>query len=89
MNKVRDAASAEPLNNATHLGGDEHDVDVLTEGGALGVHDAEEESVGEAEGGAGLHRGEDARVELRLRGVGDEEHDEVGLGDDVEGLAET
>ena len=44
--------------------------------------------MGEAEGGAGLHGGEDARVHLRLRGVGDEEHDEVGLGDDVEGLAE-
>ena len=27
-------------------------------------------------------------VQLRLRGVGDEEHDEVGLGDDVERLAE-
>ena len=37
---------------------------------------------------AELHGGEDARVHLRLRGVGDEEHDEVRLGDDVEGLAE-
>ena len=70
------------------LGGDEDDVDVLAEGLAVGVHDAEEEAVGEAEGGAGLHGGEDAGVHLRLRGVGDEEHDEVGLGDDVEGLAE-
>ena len=37
---------------------------------------------------AGLHGGEDAGVHLRLRGVGDEQHHEVGLGDDVEGLAE-
>mmetsp|Transcript_79567 Transcript_79567/g.192796 ORF Transcript_79567/g.192796 Transcript_79567/m.192796 type:complete len:601 (-) Transcript_79567:30-1832(-) len=67
---------------------DEDDVDVLAEGFAVGGHDAEKEAVGEAEGGAGLHGGEDARVHLSLRGIGDEEHDEVGLGDDVEGLAE-
>ena len=39
-------------------------------------------------GTSDLHGCEEARIELGLRPVGDEQDDEVALGDDLKGLAE-
>ena len=70
------------------LGAHGDDVDVVGEGGAHVVEVPEEEAVRQAERGAGLEVGEDLLEERGLGGIGDQEDDEVGLGDDVEHLAE-
>mmetsp|Transcript_8261 Transcript_8261/g.19256 ORF Transcript_8261/g.19256 Transcript_8261/m.19256 type:complete len:303 (-) Transcript_8261:45-953(-) len=66
------------------LGGDEDDVDVLTELLAARLEVAEEEAVGEAEGGTLLEERLDlGLVIVGLGGVGDEQHDEVRLLDHI------
>ena len=49
---------------------------------------SEQEAVRQPEGRTRLQRLEDARVELRLRGVGDEQDHQVRLRDDVEHLSQ-
>jgi hypothetical protein len=44
--------------------------------------------VGKAEGGTGLHGGEDLLVELGLGSIGDEENNKVGILDNIEDLTE-
>mmetsp|Transcript_25254 Transcript_25254/g.63637 ORF Transcript_25254/g.63637 Transcript_25254/m.63637 type:complete len:468 (+) Transcript_25254:613-2016(+) len=70
------------------LGRDQHHVDVGAELSALVLHHAEQEAVRQAQGGAGLHGGQDARVQLGLGSVGDEQNDHVAVGDDVKDLAQ-
>lgn len=74
------ALHVEVANRRAHaLGGAEHDIDVRAELGALVFHDAEEEAMGKAEGGPGLHGRQDARVQLGLHGIG------LGGGEDSSG----
>mmetsp|Transcript_21569 Transcript_21569/g.43585 ORF Transcript_21569/g.43585 Transcript_21569/m.43585 type:complete len:552 (+) Transcript_21569:94-1749(+) len=82
------ALLVEAADGGSHaLGADGDDVHVLREGLADGVEVSEEEAVGEAEGGAGLHGREDLLVQLGLGGVADQEHDKVGLLDHLPHLA--
>ena len=76
-------------NRRTHtLRRDEHDVDVVAKLRPLRVHHPEQESVRQPERRARLHRRQNARVHLRLRRIGDQQHHQVALRDDVERLPE-
>eukprot|EP00983_Pelagomonas_calceolata_P078253 1154202-Pelagomonas_calceolata.AAC.7 len=52
---------------STHLGGHQHHVDVLAEVNAIALHHTKQESVGQAQGGTGLHGSQQAGVQLGLR----------------------
>ena len=83
------ALLVETTDGGTHsLGADGNDVHVLGEGLTDGIEVAEEEAVGKAEGGTGLHGGEDLLVELGLGSIGDEEDDKVGILDNIEDFTE-
>jgi hypothetical protein len=55
------------MRRAPHLGRHQHDVDVLAEVHAVVLHDAQQEAVGQAQGGARLHGRQDPGVQLGLR----------------------
>ncbi len=59
----------------THLGCHQDDVDVLPEVGAIVLHDAQQEAVRQAQRAVGLHRRQDARVQVRLRCNGEKTSD--------------
>lgn len=70
------------------LGSHQHDVDVLAEVHAVVLHHTQQEPVGQAQGGAGLHGRQDAGVQAGLGGVGNQQNDHVRLGNDVKHLAQ-
>ena len=49
-----------------HLRRHEYDIDVITEVGSIILHDAEQESMGQAQRGSRLHAGKHSRVQARL-----------------------
>ncbi len=70
------------------LGADGDDVHVIGEFLSDGVEVSQKESVGKSKGGAGLHGGEDFLVQFGLGGIGNQQHDQVGVLDNLEHLSE-
>ena len=83
------ALLVEPADGGAHaLGRDEHDVDILAEGLAVRLHDAEQKAVRQAKRRAGLHGGEDAGVHLACAASEMSSITRSDLAMIVEGLAE-
>mmetsp|Transcript_35731 Transcript_35731/g.79489 ORF Transcript_35731/g.79489 Transcript_35731/m.79489 type:complete len:676 (+) Transcript_35731:58-2085(+) len=74
----------------THtLGGHQHNVDVLAEVNAVVLHHAQQEAVGQTQGGTRLHGGQDAGVQLSLGSIGNQQDDKVAAGDDIEHVTQS
>mmetsp|Transcript_1803 Transcript_1803/g.4316 ORF Transcript_1803/g.4316 Transcript_1803/m.4316 type:complete len:390 (+) Transcript_1803:155-1324(+) len=65
------------------LGADGDDVHILGELGSDGVEVSQKESVTESQGGTGLHGGENFLVQFGLSGIGNQQHDQVGVLDNI------